>query len=186
MITPDIKRLAVVCMERGHIPTGLYEQYHVLRGLRDMNGKGVLAGLTDISTVLASRVEDGKTVPCDGELYYRGYNIRDLVQGFAREGRMGFEEIAIKNYKPQKGDISVLPTNKRSVFGHVAVYNGQFWVSDFIQKKGMFPSTAYKNNGKYQIFRATDGWHWKHVWTSPVDWYGWIKATIIGRDKIKF
>ena len=100
--------------------------------------------------------------------------------------QMGFEEISIKNYKPQKGDISVLPTNKRSVFGHVAVYNGQFWVSDFIQKKGMFPSTAYKNNGKYQIFRATDGWHWKHVWPSPVDWYGWIKAAIIGRDKIKF
>ena len=124
MITPDIKRLAVVCMERGHIPTGLYEQYHVLRGLRDMNGKGVLAGLTDISTVLASRVEDGKTVPCDGELYYRGYNIRDLVQGFAREGRMGFEEIAflllfgelpdqelLDHFRRLLGKYRTLPTN---------------------------------------------------------------------------
>ena len=124
MITPDIKRLAVVCMERGHIPTGLYEQYHVLRGLRDMNGKGVLAGLTDISTVLASRVEDGKTVPCDGELYYRGYNIRDLVQGFAREGRMGFEEIAflllfgelpdqelLDHFRRLLGRYRTLPTN---------------------------------------------------------------------------
>ena len=100
--------------------------------------------------------------------------------------QMGFEEISTQNYKPQKGDISVLPTNKRSVFGHIAIYNGNQWVSDFKQRKGIFPSTTYRANGKYQIFRATDGWHWKHVWTSPVDWYGWIKAAIIGRDKIKF
>lgn len=94
MITPDIRRLSAVCMERGHIPAGLYEQYHVLRGLRDVNGKGVLAGLTDISTIISSKTEGGKSVPCDGELYYRGYDIRDLVKGFASEERMGFEEIA--------------------------------------------------------------------------------------------
>ena len=92
--------------------------------------------------------------------------------------RMGFEEISIKNYKPQKGDISVLPTNKRSVFGHIAVYNGQIWVSDFTQEKGIFPSSAYRVNGKYQIFRASDGWHWKHIWTSPLDWYGWIESVV--------
>ena len=68
MITPDIKRMAALCMERGHIPAGLYEQYHVLRGLRDINGKGVLAGLTDISTILSSKIVDGKSVPCEGEL----------------------------------------------------------------------------------------------------------------------
>ncbi len=94
MITPDIKRMAALCMERGHIPAGLYEQYHVLRGLRDINGKGVLAGLTDISTILSSKIVDGKSVPCDGELYYRGFDIHDLVKGFTSEGRMGFEEIA--------------------------------------------------------------------------------------------
>ena len=100
--------------------------------------------------------------------------------------QMGFEEISIKNYKPQKGDISVLPTNKRSVFGHIAVYNGKHWISDFDQKNKIYPSTAYRVDGKYQIFRATDGWHCKHVWTSPLDWYGWIHAAIKGRNKIKF
>ncbi len=94
MITPDIKRLSATCIEHGHIPVGLYDQYHVLRGLRDVNGKGVLAGLTDISTIISSKMVDGKSVPCDGELYYRGYDITDLVRGFASEGRMGFEEIA--------------------------------------------------------------------------------------------
>ena len=100
--------------------------------------------------------------------------------------QMGFEEISIKNYKPQKGDISFLPTNKRSVFGYIAVYNGKHWISDFDQKNKIYPSTACRVNGKYQIFRATDGWHWKHVWTSPLDWYGWIHAAIKGRNKIKF
>lgn len=94
MITPDIKRLAAICMEQGHIPAGLYEQYHVLRGLRDVNGKGVLAGLTDISTIISQKTVDGKSVSCDGELYYRGYDIKDLVNGFVSDQRMGFEEIA--------------------------------------------------------------------------------------------
>lgn len=124
MITPDIKRLAAICMERGHIPAGLYDQYHVLRGLRDVNGKGVLAGLTDISTIISSKMVDGKSVPCDGELYYRGYDIRDLVNGFAGEGRMGYEEIAfllifgelpdkelLAKFRTLLGRYRTLPTN---------------------------------------------------------------------------
>jgi hypothetical protein len=99
--------------------------------------------------------------------------------------QMGFEEIPLKGYKPKKGDISVVPSNSKHPFGHIAVYNGKQWVSDFKQHH-ILPSRAYKANGKYQIFRATDGWHWKHVWTTPVDWYGWIKATIKGGGKIKF
>ncbi|MDO5146384.1 MAG: citrate/2-methylcitrate synthase [Eubacteriales bacterium] len=93
-MTPEIQRLAAISMEHGQIPAGLYDTYHVLRGLRDMNGKGVLAGLTDISTVTSSKMVDGKSVPCDGELRYRGYNIKDLVHGFAKEERFGFEETA--------------------------------------------------------------------------------------------
>ena len=98
--------------------------------------------------------------------------------------QMGFEEISVKVYKPMKGDISVVPSNNIHPFGHIAVYNGKQWVSDFKQNH-ILPSKAYKANGKYQIFRATDGWHWKHVWTSPVDWCGWIESVVKWSKKKK-
>lgn len=59
-----------------------------------MNGKGVLAGLTNVSDVRAKKIVDGEEVPCPGNLYYRGYNIKDLVNGFLKEDHYGFEEIA--------------------------------------------------------------------------------------------
>ena len=93
-IIPEIEHLTSICMKHGQIPSGLYDTYQVLRGLRDVNGKGVLAGLTDISTVTSSRIVDGKSVPCEGELRYRGYNIKDLVKGFTSENRFGYEETA--------------------------------------------------------------------------------------------
>ena len=55
MMTQELQNLAALSMEHGQIPSGLYDQYHVLRGLRDVNGKGVLAGLTDISTITSSK-----------------------------------------------------------------------------------------------------------------------------------
>ena len=70
----------------------LYGKYDVKRGLRDINGKGVLAGLTQISNIVSSKEEDGKSVPCEGELYYRGINIEELTKGFLQEKRFGFEE----------------------------------------------------------------------------------------------
>lgn len=70
----------------------LYGKYDVKRGLRDINGKGVLAGLTQISNIVSSKIVDGKSVPCDGELYYRGINIEDLTKGFLEDKRFGFEE----------------------------------------------------------------------------------------------
>ena len=63
-------------------------KYDVKRGLRDINGKGVLAGLTQISNVQAVKVIDGKEVPCAGSLYYRGYNIKDLTAGFVNDNRL--------------------------------------------------------------------------------------------------
>lgn len=99
--------------------------------------------------------------------------------------QMGFEEISVNGYTPMKGDISVIPSNKERPFGHIAVFNGKQWVSDFKQGGEILPSKAYRDKGKYQIFRATDGWHWKHVWTTPVDWYGWVHAAIKGWRKIK-
>ena len=98
--------------------------------------------------------------------------------------QMGFQEISTKDYRPRKGDISVIPQNDKHVFGHIAIYNGKHWVSDFTQNN-LLPSKAYRKNGQYQVFRAEDGWHWKHVWTSPVDWYGWIQAAIKGWKNIK-
>lgn len=92
-ITPDIMDLSALCAKNGCIDQELYTKYDVKRGLRDINGKGVLAGLTEISEIISSKNVDGVSVPCDGELYYRGYNINDLVTGFTRDKRFGFEEI---------------------------------------------------------------------------------------------
>lgn len=71
----------------------LYAKCDVKRGLRDINGKGVVAGLTNISEIKASEIVDGKSVPAEGELYYRGYPIEELVGGCLKDGRFGFEEV---------------------------------------------------------------------------------------------
>ena len=93
-ITPKIEELALKCEQNNAIEKELYTKYEVKRGLRDLNGKGVLAGLTNISDVCASKIVDGKSVPCEGNLYYRGYNIKDLVRGFLKADHPGFEETA--------------------------------------------------------------------------------------------
>jgi citrate synthase len=72
----------------------LYVKYDVKRGLRDINGMGVLAGLTEISEIVASaKDESGSEIPCRGKLFYRGYDIEDIVSGFIGEKRFGFEEV---------------------------------------------------------------------------------------------
>ncbi len=93
-ITPEIQHFADLCEEKNAIDKQLYTKYEVKRGLRDLNGKGVLAGLTNISDVSAKKIVGGKEVPCAGNLYYRGYNIKDLVRGFLKEKTFGFEEIS--------------------------------------------------------------------------------------------
>ncbi len=72
----------------------LYRHYDVKRGLRDISGKGVLAGLTQVGEVVASRTVGDHTEPGPGQLIYRGIDIEDLVDGFTRDGRLGFEETA--------------------------------------------------------------------------------------------
>ena len=72
----------------------LYQTYGVKRGLRDQKGRGVLAGLTNISEIESNKQVNGETVPCEGRLFYRGYDITELVGAEAREHRFGFEEIA--------------------------------------------------------------------------------------------
>ena len=93
-ITPQVQKLVEVCERCDKVESDLYKEYDVMRGLRDLNGKGVVAGLTNISEVQAKNIVNGEEVPCDGKLFYRGYDIRNLTQGFLSEGRFGFEEIA--------------------------------------------------------------------------------------------
>ncbi len=91
-ITPEILKLSKLCEETATINPALYTEYDVKRGLRDLNGKGVLVGLTQISDVCATKIENGKSVPTDGDLYYRGYNVKDIVKGIDEQNHFGFEE----------------------------------------------------------------------------------------------
>ena len=92
VITPEIARLADISTANYGIKPEHYEQHNVKRGLRDVSGKGVVAGLTEISTITSSVTENGIDIPCEGKLAYRGIDIKDLVNGFYSEGRFGFEE----------------------------------------------------------------------------------------------
>ncbi|MBQ1681400.1 MAG: citrate synthase, partial [Agathobacter sp.] len=82
-----------LCVENDTISDSLFSEYGVNRGLRDVNGKGVLTGLTNISKIVSFREEGAKSIPCDGELWYRGYNIQSLIRDL-EEGEFGFEKTA--------------------------------------------------------------------------------------------
>ena len=123
-ITPELLALSKLSRENNQIDPSLYTKYEVKRGLRDLNGKGVLAGLTDISEITSYIIEDSDMIPCDGRLYYRGYKIQDLVKGFEKENRFGFEEVAylllfgelpakeeLANFRQMLGDFRSLPTH---------------------------------------------------------------------------
>ena len=84
----------MMCIENDTISDSLFQEYGVNRGLRDVNGKGVLTGLTRISKIVSfEEDENGKTIPCDGELWYRGYNVKTLI-GSIGKGEFGFEKAA--------------------------------------------------------------------------------------------
>ncbi len=107
-VTPEILNLANMSQTAGVIEQELFTKYDVKRGLRDINGKGVLAGLTNISDVRASKIVDGEQIPIHGELFYRGYNVKDLVKGFTSENRFGFEEVTyllLFNKLPNKEEL---------------------------------------------------------------------------------
>lgn len=123
-VTPEMEALTEVCMANSKMDVSLYGKYDVKRGLRDVNGKGVLAGLTQISAIHSTEMIDGKSVPCAGRLYYRGYEIHQLTQGFLKDRRFGFEEIAylllfgelpkekeLQDFKTLLTDQRSLPTN---------------------------------------------------------------------------
>lgn len=92
-ITPELFNLAQMSITASQIHEDLYKKYEVKRGLRDISGQGVLAGLTEISEIHAYDMADGHLLPCEGKLYYRGMDIEQLVRGFVSEKRFGYEEI---------------------------------------------------------------------------------------------
>ena len=123
-VTPEIENLSKICRKNTTIDQSLYDKYKVNRGLRDLNGNGVLTGLTEVSEIISGKMVDGKKVPMDGELYYRGYDIRDIVNGFMSEGRYGFEEVTyllifgrmpneneLEDFKTMLASYRTLPTN---------------------------------------------------------------------------
>ncbi len=91
-VTPEIAHLAELSKQAATIDPELFSKYDVKRGLRDVNGKGVLVGLTEISDVNATKIVDGQSVPAPGELYYRGYNVKDIIRGISESSHFGFEE----------------------------------------------------------------------------------------------
>ena len=93
-VTPELEQLANLCRANNTIDPQDYVRYDVKRGLRDLNGNGVVAGLTEISEVYAKEKRNGESVPVPGRLFYRGYAIEDIVHGFIDSGRFGFEETA--------------------------------------------------------------------------------------------
>ncbi len=92
--TPEILELSALFESNSRINPTLYDKYNVKRGLRDLDGKGVLTGLTAISEIVSSKIIGGKERPCEGKLYYRGIDVEKIVEGFINENRFGYEEVA--------------------------------------------------------------------------------------------
>lgn len=92
-ITKEITELNKLCLKNSCIDPDLYQKFKVNRGLRDLSGKGVLTGLTEISEIQSKIEKDGESIPCEGKLFYRGIDIEEIVKGFITEGRFGFEEV---------------------------------------------------------------------------------------------
>lgn len=110
---PELDKYAAIAMSDNVIDKELYQKYEVNRGLRDMNGKGVLAGLTEISEVHAKEIVDGKEVSCPGELFYRGYNVEDITADALKNGRYGFEQtvyILLFGHLPTRSELEKFTT----------------------------------------------------------------------------
>ncbi len=92
-ITPEIIEYSELCLKNSYIEPELYKKYQVNRGLRDLDGNGVLTGLTEISEIQAYIFEEGKKIGTEGKLFYRGVDVQKMVDGFVKEKRFGFEEV---------------------------------------------------------------------------------------------
>lgn len=120
------------CLKNCKINSQLYIEHKVNRGLRDLNGKGVLTGLTEISDIISKKEVDGVETPCEGELYYRGYPIEDIVNGVIKENRFGFEEIAYLLIFGELPTVDELEEFKQVLFSYRSL--PQNFVRDIIMK----------------------------------------------------
>lgn len=124
MITPEILELTDLSIKNSAIDPSLYGKYEVKRGLRDISGKGVVAGLTELAEVHSYCIIDNEYVPCEGKLYYRGLDVEKIVEGFISEDRFGFEEVTyfllfgklpnmkeLQDFKALLGKYRSLPTS---------------------------------------------------------------------------
>ena len=118
-----VQKQSVLCEKNDSISKNLYSEYGVKKGLRDEKGQGVLTGLTNISQIKSFEYKDGQKIPCDGELLYRGYDVKQLVQG-AIGKRFIFEEGAylllfgelpndkqLEEFKAELAECMEFPTN---------------------------------------------------------------------------
>ena len=95
---------------------------------------------------------------------------------------MGFSEINSNEIK--KGDVCVLSQNSKSEFGHIAIYDGNYWISDFKQKS-IYPNQVYKDESSVHFYRLTNGWHRANIWISPSSIIEYIKVLVNNYKKIK-
>ncbi len=132
-MTPYIQKLSKLSCENNNIKPEMYVEHKVYRGLRDLDGNGVVTGLTEISNIKAKELnEKGMLVPCEGQLYYRGIDVRSLTDGFLSDNRFGFEEtvyLLLFSKLPNKSelqDFCELLSSLRSL--------PQYFVRDMIMK----------------------------------------------------
>lgn len=92
-VSPQVEQLCALTEKNSQIDKELYTKHNVKIGLRDLSGAGVLTGLTDISEIRQNKIVDGKVVPADGQLFYRGINVEDIIRGCVQDNRFGFEEV---------------------------------------------------------------------------------------------
>ena len=141
-VTDDIVRLSELAKKASYIDPKLYMKYDVKRGLRDITGAGVLVGITNISEINAFREgQDGERIPIDGELFYRGYNIQEVIRNQDFDSHFGFEECS---YLLLFGE---LPTKEqldeyKAILSHYRILPRNF-VRDIIMKA---PSTDMMNS----------------------------------------
>ncbi len=90
--TQLLHKLSSFCEQNGVIDPELYTKYEVKRGLRDLDGRGVLVGLTEIGDVHSYIIDENEIIPVPGKLSYRGIDIREITKGYLEDGRFGFEE----------------------------------------------------------------------------------------------
>lgn len=106
-------KLSKTCEHVNYIDPELFTKYSVKRGLRDLDGRGVLVGLTDIGEVHSYMIDDGEILPIPGQLLYRGIDISLITKGYLKDHRLGFEEtvyLLLFGTLPTKEDLSEFTT----------------------------------------------------------------------------